>query len=219
MKKTTHLFWTVNPSIILRASLFAVLLASSCTPKSTPDPNAQIRQAVAETLAAIPTATSAPQPTPYPLPTPFDLNGLFCEYQFCIGHPQGMAFYDHLATLNPQTPSEYKNGFLVSYQIPILVINLIWLQAPGTADPQFLLETILDDQVDIRNGNLDVKLIHGMNVMYTPITTTISPEVPFGAVAAWTCGDRVFAWKVYTPQAETTQALFDSTIARFTCGQ
>ena len=32
-------------------------------------------------------------------------------------------------------------------------------------------------------------------------------------------GDRVFAWKVYTPQAETAQPLFDGTMSRFTCGQ
>jgi len=129
-----------------------------------------------------------------------------------------MALYDHLATLNPLTPSTYSNGFLASYQIPNMVINLIWLQAPGTSDPKFLLDTILDDQADLQTGTLDVKLIRGMNVMYTLITTTIS-EVPFGSAAAWTCGDRVFAWKVYTPQAETTGPLFEEALARFTCGQ
>jgi len=97
-------------------------------------------------------------------------------------------------------------------------MNLIWLQAPGTSDPKFLLDTILDDQTDTQSGTLDVKLIRDMNVMYTPITTTIS-EVPFGGAAAWTCGDRVFAWKVYTPQAETATPVFEEAIARFTCDQ
>ncbi len=129
-----------------------------------------------------------------------------------------MAFYDHLATLNPLSPSAYNNGFLASYQIPTMVINLIWLQAPGTSDPKFLLDTLLDDQVDTQTGTLDVKLIRNMNVMYTQITTTIS-EVPFGSAGAWTCGDRVFAWKVYTPQAETAAPLFEEALARFTCGQ
>lgn len=128
-----------------------------------------------------------------------------------------MAFYDHLASLDPRSPSTYHNGFMAAYQVPILVINLIWLQAPGTADPYFLLDTILDDQADSRTGNLDVKLIRGMNVIYTPITTTVSLEIPFGAAAAWTCGDRVFAWKVYTQNAESTQALFDEAINRFMC--
>lgn len=202
--------------IILNFCLTLFLLAS-CSPKTvTPDPNIQIQQAVASTLSAIPTLTSIPPSTPYPTPTLFNLAGLYCEYQFCIGHPSNMAFYDHLAALNPLAPSAYNNGFLASYQIPSMVLNLIWLQAPGTADPKFLLDTILDDQTDTQTGTLDVKLIRNMNVMYTTITTTIS-EVPFGAAAAWTCGDRVFAWKVYTPQAETTNSLFEETISRFTC--
>jgi hypothetical protein len=199
--------------------ILLVLLSSSCSFKPTPDPNQLIHQAIAGTLAAIPTSTSVPIPTPYPSPTPFDLNGLFCEYQFCIGHPAGMAFYDHLASLNPQTPSQYNNGFIVAYKIPALVISVIWLQAPGTADPQFLLDTILDDTSDARTGNLDVKLVRGMNVMYTPITTTISPDVPFGGAAAWVCGDRVFAWKAYTPQAEAASPLFEEALARFMCNQ
>ena len=211
MNKHTHLF------IILSLILF--LSTSSCAPKTvTPDPNILINQAVAATLAAIPTTTQAIPPTPYPTPTAFSLTGLYCEYQFCIGHPSSMAFYDHLATLNPLSPSTYNNGFLASYQIPNMVINLIWLQAPGTSDPKFLLDTILDDQADTQTGTLDVKLIRGMNVMYTQVTTTIS-EVPFGSAGAWTCGDRVFAWKVYTPQAETAGPLFEEALARFTCGQ
>jgi len=204
------------PYLNLTVSLILFLLAS-CAPKTvTPDPLTQIRQAVAATLTAIPTVTSIPQSTPYPTPTPFSLAGLYCEYQFCIGHPSSMALYDHLATLNPLSPSAYSNGFLASYQIPIMVINILWLQAPGTSDPKFLLDTIMDDQADTQTGTLEVKLIRGMNVMVTQITTTIS-EVPFGSAAAWTCGDRVFAWKVYTQQAETAAPLFEEAIARFKC--
>jgi hypothetical protein len=210
MKKRPLLF----PTLGLILFLFA-----SCAPKTvTPDPNFQIQQAVAATLASIPTVKPAVPPTPYPTPTAFSLTGIYCEYQFCIGHPDGMAFYDHLATLNVRTPSAYNNGFLASYQIPDLLINLIWLQAPGTSDPKFLLDTILDKQSDTATGSLDVKLIHNMNVIYTPITTTIS-QFPFGGAGAWTCGDRVFAWKIYTPKSETTASLFDAALARFTCGQ
>ena len=185
----------------------------------TPDPNQQIRQSVAATLAAIPTATQAPIPTSYPTSTPFDLNGLYCEYQFCIGHPASMAFYDHLASQDPQSPSRYDNGFLVAYQIPAMVLHLIWLQAPGTADPGFLLDTLLNDQLDTRTGNMDITLVRSMNVMYTPITTVVSPDVPFGSAAAWTCGDRVFAWKAYTQTAEAAGSLFEQALARFTCNQ
>jgi hypothetical protein len=129
-----------------------------------------------------------------------------------------VAFYDHLATLNVGAPSTYGNGFIYAYQIPSMVISVIWLQAPGTTDPSFLLDTILDDQADIPTGSLEVKLIRDMNVVYTPITTSI-PEVTFGSAAAWVCGDRVFAWKAYTQQADTAAALFSEAMSRFTCGQ
>ena len=198
--------------------LFLSLLTACSFFKATPDPDLVIQQAVAGTLAAMPPpATLAPLPTPHPPPTAMTLAGLFCEYQFCIGHPTSMAFYDHLATLNPLTPSTYGNGFIAAYQLPNMLINLIWLQAPGTVDPQFLMETLLDDQADTRAGTMDVKLVRGMNVMYTAITTTISPDVPFGGAAAWTCGDRVFAWKVYAPNAETAGPLFEEALARFSC--
>jgi len=207
-----------HPLLFPTLSLIMFLLAS-CTPKKvTPDPNVLINQAVAATIAAIPTATPAIPPTPYPTPTAVSLTGLYCEYQFCIGHPAGVAFYDHLATLNLSAPSTYNNGFIYAYQIPNMVISLIWLQAPGTTDPKFLLDTILDDQTDTPNGSLEVKLIRNMNVIYTSIATTI-PEVPFGSASAWTCGDRVFAWKAYTQQADIAASLFEEAMARFTCGQ
>jgi hypothetical protein len=202
-----------RPLLFPAVSLILFLLAG-CSPKTTLptlDPNFMIRQAVEATVAAIPTVTPYTPPTPHPSATPISLAGIFCEYQFCIGHPANMAFYDHLAALNQLSPSTYNNGFLAAYQVPSMVINLIWLQAPGTADPQFLLETLLDDQADTRTGTPEVKLVRGMNVMYSPITTTIS-EVPFGGIAAWTCGDRVFAWKVYTPQAETAVPLFEEAL-------
>jgi hypothetical protein len=221
MKKTTHLFWTVNRSIILRASLLVVLLASACAPR-TPDPNQQIRAAVAATLAAIPTTTPFTPPTPYPTSTPFSLIGLFCEYQFCIGHPAEIAYFDLSAQKNPLAPSSYSQGILAAYSSNInanLLIQIIWQLAPDAKDPKFLLDLIIDGQADTRSGNLDAKLIHNMNVLYTPITTVATPILPYGAAAAWNCGDRVFAWKVYVPQAESAQSLFDNTIARFTCGQ
>lgn len=170
------------------------------------------------TLAAIPTSTSQPIPTPYPSPTPFDLKGLFCEYQFCIGHPLDMAFYDVSAQQNPASPSTYSQGLLAAFN-GNLFIQMIWQLAPGAGDPQFLLDLILEDGLDTRVGNLDVKLIRDMNVVHIPITATASPLLPNGAAAAWTCGDRVFAWKVYSPQADNTQALFDMALERFQCNR
>jgi hypothetical protein len=100
-----------------------------------------------------------------------------------------------------------------------LFIQVMWQLAPGTADPEFLIDAIVDPETDVRVGNLDVKLVRNMNVMYTPITSTATAVLPFGGSGAWTCGDRVFAWKVYSPQAETASPLFEEMLARFTCGQ
>jgi hypothetical protein len=193
--------------------LMLVLIVSACAPKN--DPNEQIMQSVAATVAAIPTSTPNPVPTPYPSPTPFDLAGLFCEYQFCMGHPIDMAFFDVSAQNNPASPSTYSQGLLAAFN-GNLFIQLIWQIAPGTADPQFMLDLILDD-VDTRVGNLDVKLVRDMNVIFSPITSTASPLLPHGGAAAWICGERAFAWKIYTPQAENAQPLFEEALAKFTC--
>jgi hypothetical protein len=196
---------------------FILLLILTACGKRT-DPNTQIDQAVAATLSSIPKPTSNPIPTPYPTPTPFDLRGLFCEYQFCIGHPLDMAFYDVNAQQNAGAPSSYSQGIIASYNAN-LFIEAIWQISPGTADPQFLLDLILDDGIDTRLGTLDVKLIRDMNVVYTAITTTASPVLPYGGSAAWTCGERVFAWKVYTPDQASAPGLFESALARFTCNR
>lgn len=199
--------------------LILLLIVTACG-RRTQDPNILIDQAVAATLAAMPRPTSPPVsiPTIFPTPTAFDLRGLFCEYQFCVGHPYDMAFYDVSAQQNAGAPSSYAQGLLASYNANLL-IQMIWQISPGTADPQFLLELILEDGIDTRVGNPEVKLIRDMNVIYTPITSTATPILPFGGAAAWTCGDRVFAWKVYTPDEGSPPGLFETSFARFNCNR
>jgi hypothetical protein len=129
-----------------------------------------------------------------------------------------MAFYDVGIQQNAGTPSTYSQGMLASYNAN-LFLQVIWQIAPGAADPQFLLDTILDPELDSRAGSLEVKLIRDMNVIYTPITTTATPVLPFGGAAAWTCGDRVFAWKAYTPDEGSASGLFEAALARFNCNR
>jgi hypothetical protein len=206
---------TKNTRLFLTFILIAVLL-TACGAKKTPDPNQAVQQIVALTLAALPTETEAPRATPNPTPTPVSLVGLFCEYQFCIGHPPEMSFFDKRAVDNAAVTSSYSDGYLLTLN-GTLFIQVIWQYAPGTADPTFLLDTIVDEKFDVENGNKEVKLIRDMNVIYVPITSTATALLPFGGAAAWTCGNRVFAWKAYTPQAEAASPLFQETIDKFTC--
>jgi hypothetical protein len=203
--------------IFILFSLLPLLIAG-CNSKQAIDPNTQIRQAVAATIAAIPTYTPYPQPTPYPSPTPITLTGVFCEYQFCIGHPPDVAFFDVSAQRNAAAPSTYGQGILAAFNAN-LFIEMLWQNAPGTSDPKFLLDLILEPETDTRVGEMDVKLIRDMNVLYTPITTTATDVLPNGGAAAWTCGERVFAWKAYTPQDGQAANLFEEAIQHFRCQQ
>ena len=203
----------------LKSILLVFLLTSCSLPlRPTPTPGIQIDDAIATTLASIVTNTPMPRPTALPTSTPFDLRGLFCEYQFCIGHPQDMAFYDVNAQQNIGTPSTYSQGILASFNAN-LFLQVMWQISPGAADPQFLLDLIMDSETDARVGSPEVKLVRDMNVIYTPMTSTASPNLPFGGAAAWTCGDRVFAWKAYTPDDRSAPGLFEEALARFNCNR
>jgi hypothetical protein len=192
-----------------------VFIVTAC---SFPKANAAVetQQAIAGTLAAMPTSTAPPIPSPFPTPTLFDLAGLFCEYQFCIGHPVDMAFYDVSAQQNLGTPSSYSQGLIAAFNATIF-IQMVWQSSPGAVDPQFMLDLILDSGLDTRVGALEVKLVRDMNVIYTPITSTATPLLPFGGSAAWICGDRAFAWKVYTPDEQSPPTVFENSFNRFTC--
>ncbi|MCI0555081.1 MAG: hypothetical protein L0287_29380 [Anaerolineae bacterium] len=192
-----------------------IFIVTACSfPRAKP--NAEIQQAVAATLAAMPTAPAPPISSPFPSPTPFNLAGLFCEYQFCVGHPIDMAFYDVSAQQNLGTPSSYTQGLIAAFNAS-LFIQMVWQLAPGAADPQFMLDLILDPGLDTRVGTLEVKLVRDMNIVYTPITSTATPLLPFGGAAAWICGDRAFAWKVYTPDEQSAPTVFENSFNRFIC--
>jgi hypothetical protein len=207
MKKNLILF------VLYLGSIFLV----GCSFKATPDPNVQIQLAVASTLAAIPSPVPAPTDRPIPTPTPFSLTGLFCEYQFCIGHPPEMPFYDVVAKQNPgsTTSSTNEYGILAAHNSS-LFIQFMWQYSPSATDPAFLMDLSLNDGLATSLGNNELRLIHDMNVLSSPITTTV-PLLPFGGVAGWVCGERVFAWKVYTPQDGIAEVLLQEALAQFRC--
>lgn len=204
--------------LLLFGLLAASVLLAACSLKPTPDPNLQIQIAVASTIAALPSPAPAATSRPLPTSTPFSLDGLFCEYEFCIGHPPEMSFYDVVAKQNPSSPaaSSYENGILAAHNNS-LFIQVIWQHAPGATDPIFLMDLILEDGLDTPTGSYGLRLIHNMNVLSSPIATTASPLLPFGGVAGWVCGDRAFAWKVYAPQDGAMESLLQEALARFRC--
>jgi hypothetical protein len=216
--KSKPIFWKMTRHFFIILIAGVVITSCSFPGRTAATPSISVNSAVATTLASVATRTPVPLPTVVPTATPLDLKGLFCEYQFCIGHPQDMAFYDVNAQQNVGSPSTYSSGILASYNAS-LFLQVMWQISPGGADPTFLLNLILNPQTDVRSGNQEVKLIRNMNVIYTPITSTASPSLPNGGAAAWTCGDRVFAWKAYTPDEASAAGLFEEALTRFNCNQ
>jgi hypothetical protein len=79
------------------------------------------------------------------------------------------------------------------------------------------MDLSLEAGLDTPNGSFNLKLINGVNVLIQPIQSTASPLLPYGIIAGWVCGDRAFAWKVYTPQDGAAEGLLQDTLNRFRC--
>jgi hypothetical protein len=198
-------------AFVLLVSISALVLGA-CKPKTLPED--ELTRAVAGTLAAMPQPTPRPTYTPFPTPTaqiPL-LDGLFCEYQFCIGHPPNIALFD---THPAENPSSYSEGILASYRTDLFTL-LAWQLNYGSDDPQFMLDLVLDDEQESRRGTLDVSLLGDLTVFYTAINTS-SEILPAGGAAAWICGDRAFGWKVYAPSDDIAKQLFSGAIEKFRC--
>jgi len=198
-------------------TLLALSLAlGACAPlTASPDADRQVAAAVAATLAAIPTNTPYPVPTPYPTPTAMSLDGLFCEYGFCIGHPEHITPFD-LNAAETRVPSNYAGGKLVGYSSDMLLL-VVW-QA-GVADLQSMLEVVTQASGGGLTGNTDIRLIGPYNVFYQPVQPPPDSTLSYGGAAAWECGERAFAWLAYTAQDGSAPRLFDQALSRFTCGE
>ena len=198
--------------------ILPILLFTAGCGSQEPSREQQIQLAVAATLSSLPRSTPVPPPTPVPTFTPIALSGLYCEYQFCIGHPPDMAFYDVSAAQNQASPSNYSQGILAAYSSS-LFIQVVWQPAPGSTDPQFMLDLVMQYGADTRSGSVEPKLVGPLNVFYVPITPTAgaATTLPYGGAAAWLCGGRAFAWKAYTPQQELASTLLDDALLRFRC--
>jgi hypothetical protein len=197
--------------------LLCLALAAACGPR-TPGSDQQVRLAVEQTLSALPANTPLP-PTPIaPTSTAVSLSGLFCEYEFCIGHPSDAAFYDVSAAQNQLAPSTYSQGDLATYSSS-LFIQMMWQEAPSASDPQFMLDLIVRYDGAIPGGSVEPKLSGDLNVYYETVTPSpgAASKVPYGAAAAWLCGNRAFAWKTYTQQPALPPTLLAEALMRFRC--
>ncbi len=195
--------------------LLGLALLVACGDQERASEEARIRAAVIATIEAIPSPTPQPSPTIVILPTTVPLDGLFCEYGFCIGHPAEVHFVDASTIRNPATPSTRAYGILFAFN-PNLFIQFVWTAAGGSFDSTTTLRYVLEE-TDTLHGSQDVILYRDLNVFYQPLGPTAADLLPYGAAATWRCGNRDFAWKAYTPNDGMARALLEEALSRFRC--
>jgi len=201
--------------LILVLLLATLLLASCGGADQEARDQVRIQAAVAATLAKIPTQTSHPTQQMVIPPTPMPLDGLFCEYGFCVGHPADLYLVDASILRNAATPSTRAYGILFAFN-PNLFMQMTWTISGPSYDYSVSHRIILEE-TDVITGNLEVFLLRNLNVYYQPVGPTASDLLPYGAVASWQCGGRDFSWKVYTPQEGMASGLLQQSLERFRC--
>ncbi len=203
------------PLLVIASLVLGIFLLSSCGADQEARDQVRIQAAVAATLANMPTQTPYPTQQIIIPPTPLPLNGLFCEYGFCIGHPSDLYMVDAQILRNAAAPSTRSQGILFAYN-PGLFMQVIW-SVSGPSYDYGVSQKLILEETDQISGDLEVLLIGRFNVYYQPIGPTASDLLPHGAVASWQCGGRDFAWKVYTPEEGLAAGLLQESLARFRC--
>jgi len=187
-------------------------LLAACTPKATVSPEREIAKAIIATVAALPSQTPYPTQTPQVTPQ-IDLNGIFCEYQFCIGHPGDIAFFD----ANPDAnPSSYGQGKVAAYKQDLFFV-VVWGEAKGSWAPDANLALIMQENGDTALGSMDMQLVGPLNVAAQALTPPTLTIFKLGLAATWRCGNRDFLWKVYTLQDADPTAYLTEALNKFRC--
>lgn len=200
---------------LILSLLLALFLLASCGGNQEAQEQVRIQAAVAATLAKLPTQTPYPTQQIIIQPTPLPINGLFCEYGFCIGHPADLYLVDASILRNAAAPSTRAYGILFAFN-PSLFMQVTWTISGPSYDYSASHRIILEE-TDQLTGSMDVILHRNLNVYYQALGPTASDLLPYGAVAAWQCGGRDFSWKVYTPQDNMGQGLLQQSLERFRC--
>lgn len=191
-----------------------IFLATSCTstPTRQPDPEPIAEFEIYATMTAMASPVIS---TPIPHPTEMPIDGLFCEYGFCIGHPAEIYLIDASTIRNPATPSTRAYGILIAFS-PSIFNQVAWTISGPTFD-YGAAQGYVREEKDQLVGNMQVKLVRELNVYYQALHPTSSDKLPYGAIATWQCGDRDFAWKIYTPQENMAPGLLEQALSRFRC--
>ncbi|MEW5830076.1 MAG: hypothetical protein AB1846_14370 [Chloroflexota bacterium] len=210
----------MKPKTRLLALLALLLLVTSACQSSADDFRRQVATAVAATVAAqpVPTAAGTQAPyTPYPTFTPYPtagLAGLFCGYEFCIGHPVDLSFIDAVFTRDQAGTSNYAYGIILAFR-PNLFLQVQWTLKAGEARPYAMLDLAKDRDASL--GSLQVDQFGEAVATYDTLVATSSSELPHGVIATWECADREFGWKVYTPQDGQGVDILREALERFDC--
>jgi hypothetical protein len=199
--------WTLT---ILPISL---LLLGACRPKQQPDLAKEITNAVVGTLSAIPTPTLAPRVTPYPTQA---LAGLFCEYEFCIGHPADVPLFDARRETNAAEFSTYGGGRLAGYRDDLFII-VAWVASSGPWDPGGMMKVLQDEFGSPANGDYRIDLMGDLNVSFQPVAAPPNSVFTSGLSANWRCADRDFVWMAFSTHDGAPATLLTEALAKFRC--
>ena len=201
-------------SLLLTIPLSFVLLGG-CRPKQAaqPDLSALINSSVAATIAAMPQPTAAPMPTAVPSE---GLAGLFCEYEYCIGHPTDVPLFDAKRESNAAEFSTYGAGRVAGYRQDLFLL-VAWVGSAGAWDPGGVMKVLQDEFGVSPSVDYKIDLIQQLNVGYQPITPPANSVFTGGLSAAWRCGDRDFIWMAFTTTENQGPALLNDALAKFRC--
>lgn len=171
-----------------------------------------------------PKAQPAPTYTPYPTYTPFpeqkpvitDIDDLYCDFGFCIGHPTGAYLTDVDA---PDEWSEYESGVLIGVNTTGSWMGMDW-EKVGKSEWQ-LEEQALDvaNNLGEAQGDARIETVGNFDVALVSSFDSEDEDLPYGSNAAWHCGDRGFRASVFAKSESLPEVLLLEAIARFTCGK
>jgi len=202
-----------TPLTTLFSCLLLIVILAGCRPKQQPDLAQEITDAVVGTLSALPSPTPMPISTASPTQT---LAGLFCEYEFCIGHPNDVPLFDAKRESSAAEFSAYGAGRVAGYRENLFMI-VAWVGSTGAWDPGGSMKVVQDEFGSAANGDYKIDLIGRLNVGYQPVAPPANSVFNSGLSATWRCGDRDFVWMAFATQDGDPLALLTEALARFRC--